>query len=411
ALAIPASAAAEDGSIESAKRENDEARALVDQAVDASESGDRERGYELARTAYLDHFEKVEIPLRLRDPNLVLDLEFEFAKLRDGIRGGEPIGEIKETEGAVRAGLDDVERELSDPGVAAPAVALGFSFSILFREGLEAVLLIAVLLGSLEAARASSYRRPLAWGAAAAVGATAVTFVLAATLLDIAPVDRELLEAGTALLAVLVLFAVTFWLVSRLEQRRWMEFMRSRTAAAVAAGGALAFAGLGFTAVYREGFETVLFYQALILYADGLLLWVGLGAAAAAAALVGLAYAVFALGRKLPLRAMLIAGASILLLLSVAFAGNAVRSLQEADVVVATPIEGDWARLPIFIAEMTGIHPTREGIAVQAALLAVYAVGALYVFWLRPARRRRMAPGEAEQAGAEERPAREGAAG
>ncbi|MGH2923493.1 MAG: FTR1 family iron permease, partial [Solirubrobacterales bacterium] len=403
--------AAEDESIESAKRENEEARALVDQAVDATESGDRERGYELARSAYLDHFEKVEIPLRLRDPNLVLDLEFEFAKLRDGIQGGEPIGEIKETEGEVRAGLDDVERELSDPGVAAPLVALGFSFSILFREGLEAVLLIAVLLGSLEAARASSYRRPLAWGAVAAVGATAVTFVLATTLLDIAPVDRELLEAGTALLAVLVLFAVTFWLVSRLEQRRWLEFMRARTAAAVAAGGALAFAGLGFTAVYREGFETVLFYQALILYTDGLLLWVGLGAAAAAAALVGLGYAVFALGRKLPLRSMLIGGASILLLLSVAFAGNAVRSLQEADVIVATPIEGEWARLPIFVAEMTGIHPTREGIAVQAALLVVYAIGALYVFWLRPARQRRAEPGAAEQAAAEERPAREGATG
>ena len=119
ALAMPASAAAEDESIESAKDENQQTRLLVDQAVDATESGDRERGYELARTAYLDHFEKVEIPLRLRNPNLVLDLEFDFAKLRDGIRSGESIGEIKETEGAVRAGLDDVERELSDPGVAA----------------------------------------------------------------------------------------------------------------------------------------------------------------------------------------------------------------------------------------------------------------------------------------------------
>jgi high-affinity iron transporter len=406
ALATPASAAAEDEQIAEAKRENDRAAELVDQSVEVTEAGDRERGYDLAREAYLDHFEKVEIPLRLRDPNLVLDLEFEFAKLRDGIQGGEPVGEIKDTATTVQAGLDDVERELSDPGLAAPLVAVGLSFSILFREGLEAVLLIAVLLGSLEAARAASYARPLAWGAAAAAGATALTFVVATTLIDIAPVDRELLEAGTALLAVLVLFVVTFWLVSRLEQRRWMEFMRARTATAVAAGGALAFAGLGFTAVYREGFETVLFYQALLLFAEGLILWVGLGAAAAAVALGGLGYAVFGLGRKLPLRPMLIAGASILLLLSVAFVGNAVRSLQEADIIGVTPIEGGWARLPIFIAELTGIHPTREGIAVQAALLGVYVVGALYVFWLRPARERR-----AVREGSEDQAAEEGAPG
>ena len=131
-------------------------------------------------------------------------------------------------------------------------------------------------------------------GAAGAVVATAVTFALASTVIEIAPVNRELLEAMAAVLAMAVLFAVTFWLVSRLEQRRWMEFMRARVSAAVTAGGAAAFAGLGFTAVYREGFETVLFYQALTLFAEGLTLWVVLGAATAALALIGLGYAICA---------------------------------------------------------------------------------------------------------------------
>ena len=184
-----------------------------------------------------------------------------------------------------------MKRELEAKGFAAPALAFGFSFTILFREGLEAVLLIAVLLGSLEAARAANYRRPLVWGVGGAVAATAVTFLLATFVIEIAPVNREVLEAVTALLAVAVLFWVSFWLVSRLEQKRWMEFMRARTAA-VAAGGALAFAGLGFTAVYREGFETVLFYQALALFAEGLILWVA-WEPTAALALAGVAYAIF----------------------------------------------------------------------------------------------------------------------
>ena len=389
--ALPPAAGADEVTIEEALDEVAIARELSDQAVDVARDGDRERAYELAPEAYLEHFEYTEIPLRLRDPNLVLDLEFDFAEFRDGIRAGDPIGDVEENERTVQTGLDDVERALTEKGVAAPLVAFGFSFSILFREGLEAVLLVAILLGSLEAARAANYRRPLAWGAAAAVAATALTFGLAMTVIELAPVNRELLEAGAAVLAVAVLFAVTFWLVSRLEHRRWMEFMRSRVSAAVTAGGALAFAGLGFVAVYREGFETVLFYQALTLFAEGLMLWVALGAVAAAGALFGLGYAVFVVGRKLPIKPMLITGAAILLLLSVAFAGNAVRSLQEIDVIGATPIEAGWARPPIFIAEMTGIHPTVQGIAVQLSLLAVYVAGAVWMFVVRPARERRTA--------------------
>jgi high-affinity iron transporter len=139
--------------------------------------------------------------------------------------------------------------------------------------------------------------------------------------------------------------------------------------------------------VYREGFETVLFYKALALFAEGLILWVVLGAATAALALTGVGYAVLRLGRRIPIKPLLITGASILLLLSVAFVGNAVRSLQEADVLAVSPV-GDWARLPVFVAELTGIHPTSQGVYAQAALLAIYLVGAAWVFGFEPRRRR-----------------------
>jgi len=400
AVVVPAAAAQSDSpdAVERAKVEVEQAGKLTQKASDLAGEGNRDAAYDVARTAYLDHFEYAEIPLRLREPDLVLDMEFKFAAYRDAIQSGAPMSEVRDQEREILRGLDDVERSITEKGIAAPAVAFAFSFTILFREGLEAVLLIAILLGSLEAARARNYRRPLAWGAAAAIAASIATFALTLTVLEIAPVDRELLEGGAAVLAVLVLVMVCFWLVSRLEHRRWMEFMRSRVSAAVATGGALAFAGLGFTAIYREGFETVLFYQALVLFADGLMLWVALGAAVAAGALVGVGYAILKLGKRLPIKPLLIGGAAMLLLLSVAFAGNAVRSLQGADVIGVTPINGDWARLPIFIAEMTGIHPTVEGIAVQAALLATFVGGALWVFLLKPRiAARRALPTEAAQ--------------
>jgi high-affinity iron transporter len=388
-LALAAPALAADSSLERGRQEIEKSRVLLGESLDALEAGDRDKAYALSRDAYLNHFEFVEIPLRLRNPNLVLDTEFKYAKLRNDIRDGASVDKIRADTAVVRAALVDVDRELARKGLAAPAVAFGFSFSILFREGVESVLLIAILLGSLAAGSASNYKRPLALGVAAAVAATAVLFVLATVVIDIAPLSRELLEAVTALVAVAVLIVVSFWLVARLEHRRRMEFMRARVASAMAAGTTAAFVGLGFTAVFREGFETVLFYEALALFAQGMILWVVLGAVAAAIALAGVGYAILVLGKRLPLRPMLITGAGILLLLSVAFVGNAVRSLQSADYLAATPV--DWPRLPVFLAELTGIHPTTQGLIIQAAFLTVYVLGALYVFAWQPARRRRVA--------------------
>jgi high-affinity iron transporter len=385
ASAAPASAKQND--IERGRAEIGRASAKVDDALQAVKDGDRAGAYKLARSAYLDHYEFVEVPMRLRDPNKVLDTEFKFAEMRNDIRDGAPLSEIRRDVADVRAGLVDSDRVLAEKGVAAPAVAFGFSFAILFREGIEAVLLIAILLGSLSAGRAQSYKRPLGWGVAAAVAATGVTWLLATLVIEIAPVNREILEAVTALLAVVVLVVVSFWLIARLEHKRRQEFMRARVASAMAAGTTLAFVGLGFTAVYREGFETVLFYQALALFAEGLGLWVWLGAITAAAALGAAGYAILRMGKQLPLKPMLVAGASILLLLSVAFAGNALRSLQSADIVHATPVASP--RLPVFLAELTGIHPTKEGLYVQGAMILVFALGALWVFGIEPARRRR----------------------
>ena len=365
-----------------------QASVLVDEAVSAAAAGDRDRAYGVARTAYLDHFELAEVPLRLRDPNLVLDLEFKFAELRNGIRDGASLATVRADAVAVQQGLRQVDRSLANKGVAAPLLAFAFSFTILFREGLEAVLLVAILLGSLKAGRATNYRRPLVAGIGAAILATAATWLLATFVIEIAPFQRELIEGITAFAAVVVLFAITFWLVARLEHRHWMEFMRARVSAAIAAGTGLAFAGLGFTAVYREGFETVLFYQALALFAEGLRLWIALGALAAAIALVVVGYAILKLGKRLPLKPMLLTAAMLLLALSVAFVGNAVRSLQEGDWIGVTPVDASWARLPIYLSELTGIHPTREGLLTQAALLGIYVLGAVLVFLVRPAMRR-----------------------
>jgi high-affinity iron transporter len=382
---LPGPARAADVTVEDALTELDVARAMVDEAVRLYADDDAEAAYTAARNAYLDHFEYVEIPLRVRDEGLTLALEEDFAALRNQIEDGASPGVVSDTGAEVQAGLDDVERALDEPGIAAPVIATIYSFTILFREGIEAVLIVAAVLAYLEASRNRALRRPVLLGVATAVVATVATYFLISVVLEIAPAQRELLEALTALAAVAVLFYVSFWLLAKIDHRRWMEFVRARVWAAAATGSMLALFGVGFTAVYREGIETALFYQALFGFSRGLEAWVLLGVAIAAVGLVGVAWVVFRAGRRIPVRTFLGVAVIILITMSVAFAGNTVRAFQQAAILPVTFLES-LPRLPIYLADLTGWHPTLESIVAQVILAAVYVAGAMWLFVITPRR-------------------------
>jgi high-affinity iron transporter len=397
-----AHAQALDVSVKQAIVELDSSRALLDRSVELYASGRHEDAYTAARNAYLDHFELVEIPLRVRDEGLTLDLEERYAQLRNDIDDRRPVADIRATVASIHDGLDDVERTLSEPGIGAPILAFVFSFITLFREGFEAVLVVAAILGFLASSRNEQYRGAVLQGVGAAGVATAIVFVLTTMVLRIAPFQREMLEAGTTIFATVVLFFISFWLFRRLDHRRWMEFLSAKVWAAGASGSAMALVGVGFTAVFREGFETVLFYQALLFVTKGLEAFVAAGAAVALVVLIGVAFAVFRAGRRLPTKQFLAVAVGLLMALSVAFAGNAVRGLQKAAVLTMTQIEGA-PRLPIFLAELTGYHPTVQTVAAQAALAGVYVLGGVWV--LATGRRRKRA--ERARAATTDAPARE----
>lgn len=391
AIAGPALAQGIDVTPDDGIVELDRARALIDRAVELYEKGDAEEAYTAARNAYLDHFEFVEIPLRVRDEALTLTLEEDFANLRNQIEAGVAVDVVKDTVAEVKRDLDDAERVLAEPGLAAPILAAGYSFMIMLREGLEAVLIVAAVLGYLEASRNGRYKGAVIKGVGLAGVATILTFVAAAVLINIAPVQRELLEAATAVLAVVMLFYVSFWLITRLEHRRWMEFVKAKVWTATSTGSTLALAGVGFTAVYREGFETVLFYQALLSFARGLTQWVVLGAVLGLAVLVGVGFSIFRAGRKVPIKLFLGTAVVLVMVLSVAFAGNAVRSLQQSATIPVTFLEG-VPRLPIFLAELTGWHPTAQTLLTQAVLALIYVAGAIWTFVILPRREKRVLP-------------------
>ena len=218
-----------------------------------------------------------------------------------------------------------------------------------------------------------------------------LTVLLLPTLFALLPVGREVLEAITALLAVVVLFYVSFWLIARLEHKRWIEFVKARMWRAVSIGSTASLVLVGFTAVYREGFETALFYQALLTFGPG----------SAATSLLG-CRARRRRPRRRGLRCMFRArpqdcrsrtfmnvAVAMVMVTSIAFLGNAVHTLQSADVDRPTPRSSAGPRLPIFLAEATGYWPTLQSVVAQVALAVVYiARRALHVRG-QPRRRRR----------------------
>ena len=320
-------------------------------------------------------------------PDLTADAETKFAEIRGLIQSGAPVEVVRANIVDLRRLIDDTERRLTDTAFDAAAVVAGQSFLIIFREGLEAVLLLTALLGYLEATKSTRYRKPIVWGVGLGLAATALTYLILRSVLAVLPVGREVLEAAVATAAVAVLLYISFWLIARMEHRRWMEFLRSRVFNAVSMGSTTALVLVGFTAMYREGLETALLYQALVEFGQGLGWWIVAGLAAGLVALVVVAYLIFRLGRRLPVKTFLVGAVVLLMATSVAFLGNAVRSLQTADLVALTPLAG-WPRAPIFLAQALGYWPSVQTLASQAVLIVVYMAGALWLLVLRPRRTR-----------------------
>ena len=355
-----------------------EVRLSIDRTLRLLDSGQREAAFAEAKTGYLNCFEAVEAPLDIvAGQDFRFAVEDIFARVRalieaDDASTAEVRGYIVELRGLI----DEAERQLTTKGVGAPAIAFGQSFTLLLREGLEAVLLLAVLLAYLESSEHARHRRPILYGVGLAILATVVTFFLVDALFAVLPFGREVLEAVVGLLAVAMMFYVSFWLLARLDQRRRMEFLQARVWKAASVGSAASLAFVGFTAVYREGFETVLFYQALFSYGEGLQAWIVAGMATAAVVLAGVGWLVLKMGRQLPVKRFLQVALVVVMATSVAVVGNAMRALQEAAIINLHFLDS-WPSLPIYLAQATGYYPTLPSVLAQGTLIVVYAVGAI----------------------------------
>jgi high-affinity iron transporter len=382
---------ADDPAKETVKNSVDRIRLSLSEMLRLYENKNYEGSLLAAQSAYLDSYEVVEIPLRPIDPDFTLEMEIKFGELRNLLQLHEPLSEVNAKTIEIRRGLDESERLVSGVGIVAPAIAFSTSFSIIFREGLESALIIGAILTYLQASRNTRFKKHVYYGILVAVVATAATWFVAQYMIEISGANRELIEAVASLSAVAVLFWVSFWVLNKIETKKWIEFVKAKVWKATTTGSVIVFVALAFFTVYREGFETVLFYQAMLSFARYMELYVIVGMLLGLAVIIGVALLVNRLGRRLPLKALFALTMGIGAYMSIAFMGNAVRELQELGIVSTTPLVGIVPRLDINLATMTGIHPTLESVIAQIVLLSIYLIGSLYILVLKPRRQKAVA--------------------
>ena len=338
----------------------------VRRQIDSSIAG---RSTALAFEAYLA-FEQVETEVRAKDPALARSLENDFARLRDEVARADSarLGELR---ARLDAGLTEAERVVTQR--ASSAELFLTSFLLLLREGFEAILIVGALLAFLTKAGASERRRDVWLGVAAALAASLVTWGVVEWVFEITPAQREALEGITMLVATLVLFWVSYWLLTKIEVQKWNAYVKDRLRNALASGSGLALASVSFLAVYREGLETILFYKALFLSAAGAGTPALLGGiAVGTVGLVVMYLAIHTFGLRMPTRPFFAITSAVLYYMAFVFAGKGIAELQAAGVIGVSPV--DWApRLPQF-----GVYPTVQTLALQGLLLALAVVAIIW---------------------------------
>jgi high-affinity iron transporter len=380
----------------------DQIRLKLDEMLALYQQGNKEGALLTARSAYLDSYENVEIPLRPIDPDFTLEMEIKFAELRNLLQAGAPYEQVLGKTAEIKQGLDESERLVQGTGVIAPTIAFSTSFSIIFREGLESALIVGAILTYLEASRNERFKKHVYYGIVLAFAGTAATWFAAEYIIEISGAGRELIEAIAGVSAVAVLFWVSFWILNKVETKKWIEFVKAKVWKATTTGSVMVFVMLSFFTVYREGFETVLFYQAMLSFAKYMEWYVAAGLVSGLAVITGVTFLVRKLGKKLPLRVLFALTMGIGAYMSIAFMGNAVREFQEVGYIPTTHMIGTIPRLEINLATMTGIHPTLETVVAQIILLAVYLAGSLYVLVIKPRRQQAIESARKSRADLEE---------
>ncbi len=323
-----------------------------------------DKAYSLAVEAYLEGFELTENNLQSIDSQLTRKIESEMTQLRTMIRQQQPLEALKIQVKLIEGDINYAMSLLKSTSLSPEASFLSALF-ILLREGLEALLLVAAIAAFLIKTNRRDALRYVHFGWLGALALGGVTWWASQSIINISGASREVTEGIAALTAAVVLLYVGIWMHNKTSAANWHKFIAGNVKSALTKGTLWGISALSFIAVYREVFETILFYQAL---------WAQTNAAGQNMALVGilvasvclviLAWAILRYSKVLPLRQFFAISGALMFILAIIFAGKGIAALIEAGWLANYTV--DFYRI-----DLLGIYPNAIGLAVQFSLVVI----------------------------------------
>lgn len=344
----------------------DVARQKLAQSVQAYEKGETARATDLALSAYLDGVEPIEPTLATRDAALMGRIETAMSRYRSLLTSKAAMPELQ-AQLTVIDGLFQEADSLLGSSADATTAFLG-SFTILVREGLEALLVVVAMLAFLRKAERGDMLRYVHAGWVGALAMGAVTWAIATYFVSISGASREVTEGLSSLFAAAVLLSVGMWMHQKSMAGAWQQYLHDKLSTALSRKSAWFMFGLSFIAVYREVFETILFYAALWEQGNHQAVLAGLAGGAVVLAIIAMALLRFS--ARLPIGKFFSWSSALVALLAVVLTGKGIAALQEAGWLGASTFSGPRI-------DLLGIYPSLQGVLAQLLMLALVLLG----FW------------------------------
>lgn len=313
---------------------------------------------------YFERFEALELDLGLRDAGLKNELEVLFGALNGSAMRGVPRAQLQDAWRELRAKLEQAQGYYGDGAAADSGYGAFFkAILILLREGTEAALVVGALVAYLRRAGAADKVWVIHVGVAVAIALSILTGWALDRLLQGIGAPLAVVEGVAMLAASAMLFYVSCWLFAKRNAGRWEEWIARQMERTLGKGSLLALGGAACLAVYREGAETVLFYEALAASAPGEESAIHAGFALAVLLLAAFYFLMRKAALLLPFRFFFSVTSALLYGLAIVFLGQAIVELQAAGWIASIYLPGfpqiSWL----------GIAPSAQSLGAQALLL------------------------------------------
>lgn len=342
------------------------AKTKLKESIAAMDKADMTAASRLALSAYLDGFEPVEPALKAKNNKLFADIEKAMGDYRNAVTSNQ-IQQARDIEPRLQTLLNEAQVAL-DSSNDPLSTFLG-ALTILLREGLEALLVVVAMLAFLKKAERQDVLPYVHAGWATALAAGGLTWAAATYLVDLSGASREMTEGFSAIFASVVLMAVGIWMHQKSLAGRWQAYVKEKLSSALNKKSAMMLFLLSFVTVYREVFETVLFYAALWTENNGVYLLAGLGTGLVI--LSAITVLLLRSSARLPISQFFAYSSALVAVLAFVLMGKGVAALQKVGYVKTTPIA-----MPQI--DMLGVYPSRETVVAQTLILGIIAISVAY---------------------------------